>query len=154
MKQIQTFKFLSHHYCCCCLAVVCLLLMTSNAASYSCDGAAPGCSYKPAPRGGARGALNVYKPDNTWSPWDLLRPVQWTEWPESLIDIITVRQKLLESVSWLSMCSSVGLLSLTTQLRPAGSKTTEAQKSFKDFRIQCTCKKYPESYLGNVVVHE
>lgn len=26
--------------------------------------------------------------------------------------------------------------------------------SFKDFRIQWTCKKYPESYLGNVVVHE
>lgn len=67
MKQIHTFKFLSHHYCCCCLAVVCLLLMTSHAASYSCDGAAPECSYKPAPRGGARGALNVYKPDNTWT---------------------------------------------------------------------------------------
>ena len=52
------------------------------------------------------------------------------------------------------MALSVGLRSLTTQLRPAGSKTTEAPKSFVNFRIHWTCKKYPELYLSNVVLHE
>lgn len=79
MKRIYIVKFLSHHYC---------RLLSCGSVSAVDDetryvilmrrSGNQGAVSRRAPRGGARGALNVYEPDNRWSRWDLLRPVQGT----------------------------------------------------------------------------